>query len=367
MKKRLISFGLSVALALSLFGAAAASGGSQADPLISKGYLEGTYLAQLSEKIIGWARQSKQAELDGAKDRLGQLAAGYLSDLGAGDAALPDGWTSSREYVSGGGERNDTVSLASGSSVVWTKGIGVADQVLVDVTAGTELVIGGLLTEGHRYIATDQTVVTVTSRAAYWSVQGVWNTTSDGVNVVEIEFTDVPEDSWYSDAVYYVVAAGLFNGTSETTFSPMLTMQRCMLTTVLHRLSGSPSVEYTEIFSDVPNGTWYSDGTVWAGQNGIVNGAGDGRFLPANNVARQQIAVILYNYAGFIGRDTSFRGDLTVFSDQGAIAFWAKEAVSWAVAVGILRGSEGKVMPENSASRAEVAIMLQRFQEWAKN
>lgn len=367
MKNRLISLGLAAAFVLSMIGAAAASGGSQADPLISRGYLEGTYLTQLSEKITGWAKQSKQAELDGAKDRLGQLAAGYLSDFGAGDAALPDGWTSSKEYVSGGGERNDTVSLASGSSVVWTKGTAVADCILVDVTAGVELAVGGSLIEGHRYVAADQTVIKVTSRAAYWSVQGVWNTTSDGVNVIEIEFTDVPEDSWYSDAVYYVVAAGLFNGTSETTFSPMLTMQRCMLTTVLHRLSGSPAVEYSEIFSDVPAGTWYSDGTVWAGQNSIVNGAGDGRFLPANNVARQQIAVILYNYAGFIGRDTSFRGDLTVFSDQGFIASWAQEAVSWAVAVGILRGSDSKIMPENSASRAEVAIMLQRFQEWAKS
>lgn len=366
MKNKLIAFGLALTLVLSLTGAAIAAGGSQADPLISRNYLESTYLTALSEKINGWLKEKKQPELDEAKSRLEKLAAGYLSDLGATSGSLPEGWVSTKDFTVGGGERKDVISLASGSSLQWTSGSAVADQILVDVTAGYELAVGGELIAGHRYLTTEQTSVTVASRVAHWAVQGVWHTTSDGIHVTEISFSDIPEDSWYCDAVYYAVSAGLFNGTSDTTFSPMMTMQRCMLTTVLYRLAGSPSVEYTDLFSDVPAGNWYSDGTVWAGQNKVVNGTGDGRFLPQDNIARQQIAVILYNYAGFIGRDTELRGDLTGFSDEGSIAGWARDAVSWAVAVGILKGSNEKVMPENYATRAEVAIMMQRFLDWTE-
>ena len=365
MKKRFLALVLTLALVLSLVGAAAAAGGSQSDPLISRNYLETTYLTMLSNQITGWAKQLMQTDFDSAKTRLEQLAAGHLSTLGAADdSVLPEGWSSTESFVTGGGERKDTISLAAGAALLWTDGTATADKLLVDVTAGGELAAGAVLTAGHRYVTVDQTVVTVTSRAAYWAVQGVWTTDSDGVNVIELPFTDVPEDSWYYDGVYYAVTGGLFNGTSETTFSPLMTMQRGMLTTVLHRFAGSPSVEYTNIFSDVPAGVWYSDGTVWAGLNGVVSGSGDGRFLPGEPVARQQIAVILYNYAGVIGCDTSARGYLEAFTDQSSIAGWAREAVSWAVAVGILRGSDNRVMPANNASRAEVAIMLQRFETW---
>lgn len=367
MKKKFLALVLTLALILSLMGAALAAGGSQADPLVSRAYLEETYLNTLKNQMVGWVKQFMQPDYDGAKSRLEQIAAGHLSSLGAADdSVLPEGWSSTESFVVGGGERKDTVSLAAGSTIVWTDGSASADKPMVDVTAGVELAAGAALTPGHRYVTGGQTVVTVSSRTAYWAVQGVWTTSSDGVNVIDLPFTDVPEDSWYYDGVYYAVVGNLFNGTSETTFSPMMTMQRGMLTTVLHRYAGSPTVEYTDIFSDVPAGTWYSEGTVWAGLNGVVSGAGDGRFLPSDPVARQQIAVILYNYAGTIGCDTTARGYLDAFTDQSSIASWAREAVSWAVAVGILRGSDGKVMPANSASRAEVAIMLQRFETWVE-
>lgn len=367
MKKRLIAFGLVFAFVLSVGGVAAATGGAQSDPLISKSYLEGTFLSELNTKIDQWVQQMMQPAYDNAEQELEELAAGYLSNLGAGDAeTLPEGWRSDAEYVVGGGDRADTVSLSAGSSILWTSGSGTASAVLIDVTSGTELAAGGTLTADHRYIAADKAVITVTSRNAYWSVQGVWTTTSDGVSEVTVDFEDVPEGSWYYDAVYYVVDKNLYNGTSETTFSPLMTMQRGMLTTVLYRLAGSPEVEYTAIFSDVPDGKWYTDGTIWAGQQGVVSGTGKGTFLPGDNVARQQIAVILYNYATKMGYDTSDRGDLTAFSDRGSVASWAETAMSWAVSVGILQGSSGKVMPTNGASRAEVAIMLQRFQTWVE-
>ena len=330
----------------------------------SQNYLETTYLNMLKERIQARAENQMKPDLDSAKSRLEEIAAGYLSDLGASEA-LPEGWFSTSEFEAMEGDRSDTLSVLSGASILWVSGTAVADQPLIDVTAALELPAGGVLVAGHRYVSVERTVVRVTSRSGAWATQGAWTTDSDGSQSAAVTFTDVPEGSWYADAVYYAVDHGLFNGTSETTFSPMMTMQRCMLTTVLYRQTGEPAVEYSAIFSDVPDGTWYSLGTVWAGQNGVVNGSGDGRFLPTDEVARQQIAVILFNYASFIGCDTGLRGDLSVFSDGSSVASWAKEAVSWAVAIGLLRGSDGKIMPGNSASRAEVAIMLQRFQDWA--
>lgn len=364
MKKRVIALGL--ILALALCSVAAATGGTLVDPLISRDYLEGTYFWELKEQIAEWAQKYIQPSYDDAEERLEQMAAGYLSDLGAVDEeTLPEGWTITEEFVNQSGEKNDTVSVSAGSELQWISGSASASDVLVDVTAGAQLAAGGTLIAGHRYVATKQAVVTVTSRTAYWAVKGVWSTSADGISVPEVVFEDVPEDSWYADAVYYVVEKGLYNGTSETTFSPLMTMQRGMLTTVLYRLAGSPEVEYSTVFSDVPDGQWYTAGTIWAGQMGVVNGTGDGTFKPSDAVARQQIAVIFYNYAEIMGYDVSAQASLSSYKDGSSVASWAQTAMSWAVSVGILQGdSDGNVMPAKGASRAEVAIMLQRFQIW---
>jgi len=365
MKKRLIALGLILALVLAFGGVAAATGGTEYDPLVSVGYLEGEFFDEVSATLLSRIQDLMEGELEKANRTLEKLAAGYLSFLGVDDdSILPEGWSSTEKFVVGGGERRDTVSLSAGSTIFWTSGKASADQPLVDVTAGKEVAAGVTLTEGHRYVSLEQTVITVSSRVGRWAVEGVWSTTSDGISVVEIEFSDVEEDSWYYDAVYYVVTNNLFNGTSETTFAPLMTMQRGMLTTVLHRMAGNPAVEYSPVFTDVPDGTWYTSGAIWAGLNKVVSGSGDGRFRPNDVIGRQEIAVILYNYANLMGYDTSDRGDLQVFSDSGSVASWAKDAMSWAVSVGILQGSGGRVMPGNGASRAEVAIMLQRFQDW---
>jgi len=367
MKKRLIALGLFLALVLSFGGVAAATGGTEYDPLVSVGYLEGEFFEELEITLRYRIEELMQKDLDSANKTLDRVAAGFLSYLGVEDeTVLPAGWSSTEEFVVGGGERKDTVSLSAGSSILWTSGKASADRLLVDVTSGKEVAAGTVLTEGHRYLSVEQTIVTVSSRVGRWAVAGVWSTTSDGISIIEIEFTDVAEDSWYYDAVYYAVTNNLFNGTSETTFAPLDTMQRGMMTTVLHRMAGSPPVEYTKLFSDVPDGIWYTSGTIWCGLNGVVSGVGDGRFKPTDPVVRQQITLILYNYANLMDYNTSARGDLTALSDGDTVADWAREATSWAVSVGILRGSGGKLMPANGATRAEVATMLQRFLDWAE-
>lgn len=177
-------------------------------------------------------------------------------------------------------------------------------------------------------------------------------------------FSDVKPSDWYYDAVSNVCSYGLFSGSGDGTFSPKTTMTRAMLVSVLYRLSGA-KVSYEPLFSDVSSDKWYAQAVVWAYKNNIVNGIGDSRFAPENSITREQIAVILYNYAKKSGRDVSAQGDLFSFPDVNNISTWARAAVSWAVAKGLISGTtinnRTMIAPAKTASRAEVASMLWRF------
>ncbi len=182
-------------------------------------------------------------------------------------------------------------------------------------------------------------------------------------------FTDIPRfTSWAYPGIVYTVNNGIMNGTSATTFSPNQTMSRAMLVSTLYRIAGSPAVTYTNTFSDVPKSTYYADSVIWAVNNGIANGVGNGKFNPNGNVTREQIAVFLYRYAECYGYDTSRRSNLSAFSDSGSISSYAKDAISWAVAEGIINGVSSingptALSPQSSATRAQTAAFLQRFME----
>lgn len=358
MKKQMLALGLVASLALG--GVAMASGGTQSNPVISLQYLTGTYLNSLRTETVSTVAQGTQAIYTQAKARLDQLGQSHLGQQSGQDQGE---WLSAGSFTSLNGKDGGVLTLDTGSGVMWVSGSASAKGTLVDVTAGKELSSGSQLTPGHRYLAAEQTTVTLSSQTAQCAVEGryAWK---DGSAVGDLPFTDVPEDSWYYDAVRYAVEENLFQGTSSTTFEPMMSMQRSMLTTVLYRMAGEPAVNYAPIFDDVPSGTWYSQGVIWAAQNDVVSGDGTGKFYPANSITRQEIAKILYNYAQSLGLDVSARGDLSGYSDSGAVASWAEDAMSWAVSQGILKGSDGKIMPGSNASRAEVATMLQRYQSW---
>lgn len=176
-------------------------------------------------------------------------------------------------------------------------------------------------------------------------------------------FTDVPAGSWYYDAVYAAVEAGLFNGTSDTTFAPDTAMTRAMLVTVLWRMSGEPAAEAPCGFTDVVKNEWYEKAIDWASAESIVNGVGDNLFAPNNSISREQLATILFRYAQKCGLDTSARADLSSFTDVGAVSVYAQDAMSWAVSVGLISGvGNGQLDPTGAATRAQVATILLRFQ-----
>jgi hypothetical protein len=193
---------------------------------------------------------------------------------------------------------------------------------------------------------------------------GVFVIGYDTEQIWENPFTDVKEDDWFYEAVKYVVQKGLFAGTSETTFEPNLAMTRGMLVTVLYRLEGTPAVTGSSTFADVAPGQYYTSAVIWATQNGIVSGYGNGYFGTNDIVSREQMATILFRYAKSKDYDTSLVKDIGGFTDSGQVASYAKRALQWAYANGIIGGtSETTLSPKGSATRSQVATILMRFDE----
>ncbi|MBM6937484.1 choice-of-anchor I family protein [Pseudoflavonifractor phocaeensis] len=161
-------------------------------------------------------------------------------------------------------------------------------------------------------------------------------------------FTDVAEDHWAREAIGYVVSAGLFQGTSQTTFSPEMTTTRGMLMTVLARMDG------TDTAGSAP---WYQTGMEWAVAAGVSDGTN-----PAFQITREQLAAMLYRYARYQGHDVSEGADLTGFGDRASVSSWAADAMAWAVGCGLIQGKDDAVLdPQGSATRAEAAQLLTRF------
>ena len=177
-----------------------------------------------------------------------------------------------------------------------------------------------------------------------------------------LPFTDVKADDWFFEAVKHVYDNKLMDGTSSTTFAPLMTTNRAMVVTILWRLEGQPETDATLSFTDVESGVWYTNAVNWAASKGIVKGYSDTVFAPNDTVTREQLATILYRYAESKGYDVSAKGDLTTFADGAKTSSWAAEAMEWAVGSKLLSGKGGNVLdPTGTATRAEVAQIFMNF------
>ncbi len=161
-------------------------------------------------------------------------------------------------------------------------------------------------------------------------------------------FDDVASSDWFADAVKYVSDKGLMSGTGSDKFAPSATTTRAMLMTVLARYAGE----------DTTGGaTWYEKGMNWAKANGVSDGTN-----PNADITREQLVTMLYRYAG----SPAANGSLDSFSDAASVNSYAVNAMQWAVENGIVNGSNGKLNPQNNATRAQVAAILMRFCEMSK-
>jgi len=175
-------------------------------------------------------------------------------------------------------------------------------------------------------------------------------------------FADVDPGQWYREGIDFVLIAGLFNGTSKTTFEPNTNMTRAMLVTVLWRLEKEPDATIADLFADIATGTWYIEAVAWAAANGIVQGYDADTFGPDDSITREQMAAILYRYASYRGYDITATDDLSGFNDAGKTSGWALTAMKWAVAEELINGvSKTDLDPTGYATRAQVATILMRF------
>ena len=185
-------------------------------------------------------------------------------------------------------------------------------------------------------------------------------------------FPDIKHGAWYEPGIQYVYDHGFMSGNNGL-FSPTSDITRAQLVTTLYRLSGKPTITDTAAvseFSDIAEGTYYTDAVCWAYTNGITTGS-NGKFDPTGKLTRQQMAAFFFRYADYAGLDTVVRGDISSMLNADKVSTYAKEPIEWAVGTGLISGSDVTVNgikkkdlnPKGNTTRAQVATILMRFCE----
>ena len=175
------------------------------------------------------------------------------------------------------------------------------------------------------------------------------------------QFADLTSGSWYYDGVRCALENGLMTGTSARTFAPDRPVTRAMLVTILWRLAGEPYGRVSP-FEDVLPGSWYAQAVSWAYDKGIVTGVTATGFQPGAPVTREQLCAILCRYAALTGKNTAASMSLDAFTDRAQVSAYAEASIRWALQAGLLTGvGDGRLAPRSGATRAQLAVLLQRF------
>ena len=175
-------------------------------------------------------------------------------------------------------------------------------------------------------------------------------------------FVDVNEGDWWHEAVDHAVEMGYMNGMDATHFGPGATMNRAQFVTVLYRMLMEPKVENTGVFTDVPDGLFYTDAAYWALESSITTGATATTFNPGGQLTRTELVTFMYRFAKYVGADTTITVDLNDYRDAAQVPGFAKEAWAWAVSHGIVTGMTADTLaPMAKTNRAQAAVIFQRF------
>lgn len=178
-------------------------------------------------------------------------------------------------------------------------------------------------------------------------------------NDVLVPFDVSPKDSYY-DAVLFCLFRGYFTGTGGGRFSPESPLTRAQLAQVLWSICGSPDAEPTT-FSDVPEGTWYHQAISWCQQAGLLSGQGGGNFAPNALLTREQMTSVLYRYAKHTGSSLEAAADMSAFSDLSSVSPWGYDSMQWAVTNWLIDVSGGALLPKETVTRAELAQALYAY------
>ena len=180
-------------------------------------------------------------------------------------------------------------------------------------------------------------------------------------------FYDVPSDAWYAGEVSKAFSLGYVNGMGNNLFFPEADMTRAQFAQVVYNMAGEPAFNenqsgtYPTQFSDVEADAWYAKAVSWASEAGIVNGTSDTTFDPEGKISREQIATMLYRYAG--NGATADQAVLDAFVDGDEVSEWAADEMAWAVEHGYMNGrGNNDLQPQGTATRAEIAALAVRVQ-----
>lgn len=339
--------------------------------VVAKTYTLSELKALAQTEVVGyqhWKNGSEKVIASNLYATVGSLLADAGVEFGAGDAvtaADPTDFTSTLTYEDSGVYKyyvneDGATEVPAAILLSWNTGSGTPEDI-----AKTAYISGSLRfcygiseqqyadqsAQGKRLASNIATITVV--RAA--KAEEPW------VN----PFRDVTESDWFYDDVRFANQNGLFNGVEKDLFAPEEPMTRGMLVTVLWRLDGETAPKTATTFTDVDANAYYADAVAWAAGSGIVNGIGGNKFDPEGNVTREQIAAILFRYASLKGVDTAARANLATFPDAEKTSAYAHDALSWAVAAELVKGTkEGSTIyldPQGSATRAQVAAILSRY------
>ena len=351
--KRTITAGIALLLLILMVTASASTAGSSSDPLITLLFLNGEFTDALKLDI------SRTYEI-AAGDSISRLDALYTDFAG---------FSFAQKFISISLAQDDMVMLSTGSSFILLSGsakLSVSSGAVINVSSGRETASGSQLSRNQRYFCTENTTAIISADSELiGQVDGLYLVRLAKPNRPHPIFKDVMELDWFYSAVDYVYNNGLFGGTSPGIFSPALFMTRGMFVTVLYRLDGEPITGQSDQFSDVLEpAQYYYQAVVWANASNIVRGYPDGTFRPNDPVTREQIAAIMYRYAEYADREMSTPGSISdAFPDTGDVSEYALAAMAWAVSRNVINGSNGKLLPQDTATRAQVAQIVSNYVE----
>lgn len=276
--------------------------------------------------------------------------------------------------MGGGGSINDIynvniVKADNGSVTVSPKSAEQGQTVTVTVTPNTGYVLDTVtVTDANGKEITlsekaDNTYTFIMPNCGV-NVKATFKAEETDKPTTNLPFADVKPEAWYAGAVGYVYENGLMNGIETTLFGPNDLTTRGMVVTILHRMENCPNAALSS-FKDVAAEAYYAEAIAWAAANNIVKGNSTDQFSPNDDVTREQLAQILYGYAKYKGYNTTATGgNIKNFADYAKISDWAVEAMTWAVDSGMINGMGNNTLnPQGTATRAEIATMLQRFCE----
>lgn len=339
--------------------------------VVAKTYTLSELKALAQTEVVGyqhWKNGSEKVIASNLYATVGSLLADAGVEFGAGDAvtaADPTDFTSTLTYEDSGVYKyyvneEGATEVPAAILLSWNTGSGTPEDI-----AKTAYISGSLR---FCYGISEQQYADQSAQGKRLASNIATITVVHGTKAEEPwvnPFRDVTESDWFYDDVRFANQNGLFNGVEKDLFAPEEPMTRGMLVTVLWRLNGETAPKTATTFTDVDANAYYADAVAWAAESGVVNGIGGNKFDPEGNVTREQIAAILFRYAAFKGVDTAARANLATFPDAEKTSAYAHDALSWAVAAELVKGTkEGSTIyldPQGSATRAQVAAILSRY------